>query len=98
MVHYQALVEYSVKGRYVATMGFRPFAEAGGLMSFAPNYADQYKRSAVYVDKILKGVRPADLPVEQATKIELVVNLTTAKKLGIDIPTSILLRADNLIE
>ena len=97
MVHYQALVEYSVKGRYVATMGFRPFAEAGGLMSFAPNYADQYKRSAVYVDKILKGVRPADLPVEQATKIELVVNLTTAKKLGIDIPTSILLRADNLI-
>jgi putative ABC transport system substrate-binding protein len=78
-------------------MGFRPFAEAGGLMSFAPNYEDQYKRSAVYVDKILKGVRPADLPVEQATKIELVVNLTTAKKLGIDIPTSILLRADNLI-
>ena len=98
MVHYQALVEYSVKGRYVATMGFRPFAEAGGLMSFAPNYADQYKRSAVYVDKILKGVSPADLPVEQATKIELVVNLKAARKLGINMPTSILLRADQLIE
>jgi putative tryptophan/tyrosine transport system substrate-binding protein len=98
MVHYQALVEYSVKGRYVATMGFRPFAEAGGLMSFAPNYADQYKRAAVYVDKILKGVSPADLPVEQATKIELVVNLKAARKLGINMPTSILLRADQLIE
>lgn len=98
MVHYQALVEYSVKGRYVATMGFRPFAEAGGLMSFAPNYADQYRRAAVYVDKILKGVNPADVPVEQATKIELVVNLRTARKLGINMPTSILLRADQLIE
>ena len=78
-------------------VGIGVIASLAGLMSFAPNYADQYKRSAVYVDKILKGVRPADLPVEQATKIELVVNLTTAKKLGIDIPTSILLRADNLI-
>jgi putative ABC transport system substrate-binding protein len=98
MSHVRSLVEHSVKGRFIATMGFSPFADLGGLMSYAPDYADSYERAAAYVDKILKGAKPADLPVEQATKFEFVVNLKTAKDLGIDMPTSILSRADRVIE
>jgi putative ABC transport system substrate-binding protein len=78
--------------------GFREFAEAGGLMSYGPNFPDLFRRAAEYVDKILRGADPADLPVEQPTKFDLVVNLTTAKALGLTIPEPFLLRANEVIE
>ena len=78
--------------------GFRELVEAGGLMSYGPNQPDLYRRAADYVDKILRGAKPGEIPVEQATKFDLVINLTTAKALGLTIPESFLLRADEVIE
>ena len=95
--HRKMLLELASKARLPTISGARHFADAGGLMSYGPNYGDLLRRTAGYVDKILKGTKPADLPIEQPTKFELVVNLKTAKALGITIPESILLRADEVI-
>jgi putative ABC transport system substrate-binding protein len=78
--------------------GPREHAKAGGLLSYGPDRPELYRRAAAYIDKILKGASPAELPVEQASKFELVVNLRTARALGIEIPPSVLLRADEVIE
>jgi len=92
------ILDLAAKHRLPAIYPFREFAEAGCLMSYGPNNADLYRRAATYVDKILRGVKPADLPVEQPTQFELVINLKTAKALGLTIPQSILVRADQIIE
>jgi putative ABC transport system substrate-binding protein len=84
--HSQRIVELAAKARLPAMFSRRRNAEAGGLMSYGTNYADMYRRAAAYVDKILKGAKPADLPIEQPTKFELVINLKTAKVLGLTIP------------
>jgi putative ABC transport system substrate-binding protein len=94
----KALAELSVKSRLVTITGYRTFAEAGALMSYGPNYFDSYKAAAPYVDKILKGDRPADLPIDQSSKFEFVVNLKTAKALGVDVPASVLGFASDIIE
>jgi putative ABC transport system substrate-binding protein len=88
----------AVGARLPTIHGFREWVEAGGLMSYGPNFPDLYRRAAELVDKILRGAKPADIPVEQPSKFDLVVNLTTAKAIGLTIPESFLLRADELIE
>jgi putative ABC transport system substrate-binding protein len=96
--HRARLTELAVKKRLPSVFTQRADVEAGGLMSYGPNFPDMYRRAAIYVDKILKGAKPADLPVEQPTKFEFVINLKTAKTLGLTIPQSLLQRADEVIQ
>jgi ABC-type uncharacterized transport system substrate-binding protein len=96
--HMRVVAELAMAHRLPTMFGGREGAEAGGLMSYGPYYADLYRRAATYVDKILKGTKPADLPVEQPTKFELVLNLKTAKALGITMPPSLLLLANEVIQ
>jgi putative ABC transport system substrate-binding protein len=96
--HKKVLVDLAAKRRIPAMWGHRQFVDVGGLMSYAVNVYDQIRQTAVYVDKILKGAKPADLPVEQPTKFELVINTKTVKALGLTIPPSLLQRADQVIE
>jgi putative ABC transport system substrate-binding protein len=100
MLFYQRrrLADLAAKNRLPTVFSVRDYADAGGLMSYGPNLADLFRRAATYVDKILKGAKPADLPVEQPTKFELVINLKTAKALGLTIPPSLLQRADEIIQ
>jgi len=96
--HREQIGEFAVKNRLPMIAELREFAAAGGLMTYGVNLLDLYRRTATYVDKILKGAKPADLPIEQPTKFELIINLKTAKALGLTIPQSILIRADEVIE
>jgi putative ABC transport system substrate-binding protein len=92
------IVEFAAANRLPAIYVWRRYADTGGLMSYGPSFYELWRRAATYVDKILKGAKPADLPVEQPTKFELVVNLKAAQSLGLTIPPSILLRADEVVE
>jgi putative tryptophan/tyrosine transport system substrate-binding protein len=97
-VEARRLAQLAATSRLPAMYGFRTWVDAGGLMGYGPNLPDLYRRAAAYVDKILKGAKPGDLPIEQPTKFELVINLKTAKALGLTIPPSLLGRADEVIQ
>ena len=92
------VAELAIKSRLPMISAFREVVDAGGLISYGPNILDVWRRSAGYVDKILKGAKPGDLPIEQPIKFELLINLKTAKALGLTIPQSVLLRADEVIQ
>jgi ABC-type uncharacterized transport system substrate-binding protein len=97
-LHRDLIIELAARGKVPAVYYARYFAVAGGLISYGPDFADQFRRAAGYVDRILKGEKPADLPVQAPTKYELVINLKTAKTLGLDVPPTLLARADEVIE
>jgi putative tryptophan/tyrosine transport system substrate-binding protein len=90
--------DLAIKNHLPSVSQYREGADAGGLQAYGPHFADTFRRIGIYVDKILKGAKPGDLPVEQPTKFELVINLRTAKALGLTIPPSLLARADQVIE
>jgi len=92
------IMTFSLSARLPTIFSTRSFVQAGGLMSYGPNFSDQFRRAAELVDKILRGTKPGDIPVEQPSRFELVINLTTAKALALTIPESFLLRADEVIE
>jgi putative ABC transport system substrate-binding protein len=92
------IITFALGARLPAIFYSRDFVQAGALMSYGPNYSDMLRRAADLVDKILRGTKPGDIPIEQPTKFEFVLNLTTAKAIGLTIPESILLRADEVIE
>ena len=96
--HRETLAEQALKHRLPGVVTNRETIEVGGLMSYGADLADLHRRSSVYIDKILKGMKPADLPVEQASKYELLINLKTAKALGLTLPPTLLVRADEVIE
>ena len=91
------IADLAIKNRLPSMNEDSPYVEAGGLMSYATNDADQFRRAAYYVDRILKGTKPTDLPIEQPTKFEFVINLKTAKQIGLTIPPNVLARADRVI-
>jgi putative tryptophan/tyrosine transport system substrate-binding protein len=96
--HRDKIVELALKHRLPAAYGFSEMVEAGGLMAYGPHYGDMYRRAAIQVDKILRGAKPAELPVEQPVRFELAINLKTARALGLTIPPSVLARADQILE
>ena len=97
-IHRELIITLAARHRLPAIYPYRFYVAAGGLISYGPDLVDQYRRAAGYVDRILKGEKPADMPVQAPTKYELVINLRTAKALGLDVPTSLLARADEVIE
>jgi putative ABC transport system substrate-binding protein len=92
--HRSAMIALATKARMPTVYGYREYVDEGGLLAYGPNYRAVYRRTAIYVDKILKGTKPDDLPVEQPTTFDLVVNLKTAQALGLTIPASLLVRAE----
>jgi putative tryptophan/tyrosine transport system substrate-binding protein len=96
--HRDKLIELATRYRMPGAYGFREFVDLGGFLAVGPSYSDLYRRAGSYVDKILKGAKPADLPVEQPSKFEFILNLKTAKALGLTIDPSLVARADEVIE
>jgi putative ABC transport system substrate-binding protein len=98
LAHRSEVVSFAANNQLPVVYPYRAYVVAGGLMSYAPNDVDQFRRTAVYVDKVLKGAKPADLPVQEPIRFELVINLKTARMLDLTVPDKLLARADEVIE